>query len=121
MPERPVSVLVTDLDNTLFDWLEPWHRAFSAMLDELVRISGLRPEQLLDEIRVVHQKHGTSEYAFLLEELPSLTAGLDRDSVSVKYSPAIEAYRKAREGALRLYPGVKTTLQRLKDDGVLIV
>ena len=66
------TALITDLDNTLFDWADIWYQCFSAMLDEIVRISGLNRETLISEIRAIHQKYGTSEYSFLIEELPSL-------------------------------------------------
>ena len=42
MTRPAVTVLVTDMDNTLFDWLEMWRTAFGAMLDRLVADSGIR-------------------------------------------------------------------------------
>jgi phosphoglycolate phosphatase-like HAD superfamily hydrolase len=56
----PVSMLITDLDNTLWDWFEAWFRSFSAMLDRLSSKTGISKEQLENEIREVHQRHGTS-------------------------------------------------------------
>ena len=114
----PVRLLVTDLDNTLFDWLAAWHAAFTAMIEKLVEISGVPRAQLLDEIRVVHQKHGTTEYAFLIEEIPSLRNG-NHDATS--FAPAVIAYRQARDATLMLYPGVKSTLNYLRKQGVKIV
>ena len=66
------TVLITDLDNTLFDWFETWYNSFNAMLESVVDISGISRETLIPEIKAIHQKHGTAEYAFLLEEIPSL-------------------------------------------------
>ena len=40
------TVLVTDMDNTLFDWLEMWQAAFGAMLDRLIAESGLARETM---------------------------------------------------------------------------
>lgn len=113
------SVLVTDLDNTLYDWVEVWHRSFGAMLDELLRHTGAPRERLLDEIRDVHRAHGTSEYAFLAEELPSV----ERlgSSAPRAIEAANEARRRARNLALRLYPGVADTLRSLQAKGVLVV
>lgn len=122
MPRPTFSVIITDLDNTLFDWVEIWACSFSAMLQELVRISGVPEEQLKDEIREVHRKHGTSEYSFLIEEVPSLNPdGLDSDELLKKYGPAIDAYREARRESLRLYPGVMEVLKLLKSKGCTIV
>ncbi|WP_207759366.1 hypothetical protein, partial [Sphingopyxis terrae] len=65
-------MLISDVDNTLFDWVHIWHAAFSAMLNELLQLSGLDEDQLLPAIRAVHQHVGTSEYAFLIGDVPLL-------------------------------------------------
>ena len=88
--KRDISVLVTDLDNTLFDWFDIWYTSFSAMLNEIVRISNIPIEVLEREIKTVHEKHGTSEYAFLIEELPSLAAKHQSQNVMEIYAPAID-------------------------------
>src|SRR5688572_29940327 len=120
---RPsVSLLVTDVDNTLFDWLAMWHAAFSAMLNEIVHISGLPAERLEPEIRAVFQRHGTVEYSFLIEELPSLAVdGSTRQAVRAKYEPAVAAYRREAQAALRPYPGVVETLLTARSSGCQIV
>src|SRR5262245_60942781 len=66
------KVLITDLDNTLFDWVELWHDCFMAMMNKVVEIGEVSFDTLKPEIRRVHQRHGTSEYSFLIEELPTL-------------------------------------------------
>ena len=116
-----ISVLVTDLDNTLFDWFDIWYASFSAMLNEIVQISGLPVENLEREIKAVHEKHGTSEYAFLIEELPSLAAKHPSQDLKEIYAPAIEAYRQARRSRLVLYPTVRETLESLKASGTLVI
>lgn len=35
------KVLITDVDNTLFDWFNVWYQSFSAMIEEVERISGI--------------------------------------------------------------------------------
>lgn len=116
-----INVLVTDLDNTLFDWFDIWYASFSAMLNEIVRISGLPVEVLEREIKAVHEKHGTSEYAFLIEELPSLAAKHPSQDLKEIYEPAIDAYRQARRSRLVLYPSVHETLNSLKASGTLVI
>jgi hypothetical protein len=45
-PSGPaVTVLVTELDNALFDWLAMWPAAFGAMLEHLVGESGAARSQ----------------------------------------------------------------------------
>jgi phosphoglycolate phosphatase len=116
-----ISVLVTDLDNTLFDWFDIWYTSFSAMLNEIARISSLPIEVLERESKAVHEKHGTSEYSFLIEELPSLVARHPSKDLKEVYGPAIEAYRQARRSKLVLYPTVLETLKGLKVSGTLVI
>jgi phosphoglycolate phosphatase-like HAD superfamily hydrolase len=116
-----VSVLVTDLDNTLFDWLGIWYRSFSAMLDRLVADSGVPRSVLEAELREIHQRHGTPEYAFSIEELPSLRAKHPGEDPARLYEAAIAAFRNARREARQLYPTVLDTLHILKNRGCMVV
>src|SRR5689334_16759596 len=118
---RHRSVLITDVDNTLLDWVGLWHATFSAMLDKLASRSGVDRNILLPEIRTVFQKHGTSEYAFLVEEVPSLRAAANPVPPSEFYEEAIAEYGRVRKEVLRLYPTVLDCLTKLRQAGVLIV
>src|SRR4051812_26769829 len=53
--DRPVAhLLVTDLDNTLWDWFDIWYESFSRLLDGVSRASGVPVPELEREIRTVH-------------------------------------------------------------------
>jgi FMN phosphatase YigB (HAD superfamily) len=120
--DKPVrSVLITDVDNTLFDWVGIWHAAFSVMLAELLRLSGLDEAVLLPEIRKVHQRVGTSEYAFLIGELEVLRGPAGDTPVLDFYAPAIDAFRVARRQSLEFYPGVLDTLEELARRRTLLI
>jgi phosphoglycolate phosphatase-like HAD superfamily hydrolase len=115
------SLLVTDLDNTLFDWFEIWYRPFKAMLDELAIESGIAAEALEADFKKVHQKYGTSEYAFAIEELQSLQIKHPGEDLAKKYQGAIDKYREIRRQVLTLYPTVRESLEEIRDRGTLIV
>jgi phosphoglycolate phosphatase-like HAD superfamily hydrolase len=119
--KQKVSLIITDLDNTLFDWVEIWYRSFSAMLESLLRKSQIPRQTLVSEIREIHQREGTSEYAFLIEELPSLREKHPGQNPAEVYADAIQAFREARASALTLYPTVSDTLQFLKASGCQVV
>lgn len=118
---RSVSLLVTDFDNTLYDWFAVWYASFSAMLDALTKESGVPADVLKSEIRRVHQERGTSEYTYLLNEIPSLRELHSGEDIAQVYGDAIARYRKMRREKLVLYPGVMATLSKVHECGVPIV
>ena len=73
------------------------------------------------EIKSVYEKHQTSEYSFVIAELPSLQKKHPGEDLSIIYANAIRAYRLARSECLCAYPCVIETLKTLKDKGVLLV
>ena len=95
------TTLITDFDNTLYDWFHMWDQSFRPMLAEIVRISGVSEDVLIPEIRRVHQRYGTSEYAFLIEELPSLKGAFPNQNLPEIFDSAIHAYRSARKSSLQ--------------------
>jgi phosphoglycolate phosphatase-like HAD superfamily hydrolase len=121
MSPPAVSALITDLDNTLFDWLDSWYHSFRLLLAGIVEVSGLPVEVLLPEIKALHQQHGTSEYAYLIHQLPALRARHAECDLPHVYQGVIAACRAARQARLALYPGVMETLLTLKHRGVVLV
>jgi FMN phosphatase YigB (HAD superfamily) len=116
-----VSLLITDLDNTLFDWVGIWYKSFKALLDRLVRQSHVSREILLREFKAVHERYGTSEYSFSIQELPTLRTKYAGEDLTLRFKRAIEDFRTARRQALHLYPNVLTTLQKLRRRKCLLV
>lgn len=117
----PADVLITDLDNTLWDWVHIWHATFTALVDVLVEEGGLDRETLLDEARAIHQRHRTSEYFRLIEELPSFAALSAKQDTSALRKKAIRAAQRARENTQCLYPQTLETLRTIRQAGSLIV
>ncbi|AZZ46483.1 HAD family hydrolase [Pseudomonadaceae bacterium SI-3] len=112
--------LITDVDNTLYDWFDIWHSCFTAMLDQTIEISGLPKEVLLRDIQQVFRRHHTSEYSFVLEECEVLKEKFG-DDIRDRLDPAIQAFRLARSKSLRLYRGVKEGLTQLKENNIKII
>lgn len=121
MSKKHASVIITDLDNTLFDWAHQWYHSFNAMLLELEKESGISLEKLIPEIKTIHQRHRTSEYAFLVEEIPALQKRFPGEDFLKRFDNAIHAYRSARKKHLSLYPTVRETLETLRKTGCLVV
>src|SRR5271154_6098757 len=116
-----LAVLITDLDNTLYDWVDVWYKSFRAMLDRLVRDSQIPEKVLIPEFKKIHERHRTSEYAFSIEELPSLREKYPGQNLPERFDGAIQAFRTARAAALRLYPSVMETLTSLRGKDCLLI
>jgi FMN phosphatase YigB (HAD superfamily) len=94
---------------------------FTAMLDGIVEISGIPREKLIPEISAVHQKHGTSEYSLLIDEMPSLKPILKGRPATEVFAAPIEGYRLQRRKHLHLFPTVAETLLKIKGRGASII
>jgi len=117
--KQRVSVVVTDLDDTVWDWVLFWYTSFKPMYDEIKRLSGLSDEVLQDSFRRVFSAHKTSEYVFVIQELPCLLERHPSEELPGRYFSAIEACRRGRR--LRPHPYALRTLRRLKALGVLLI
>jgi phosphoglycolate phosphatase-like HAD superfamily hydrolase len=118
------SLLITDLDNTLYDWVGSFVPSFYAMIDDAVTRWSIPREVLLDDLRAVHQRHGSSEHPFALSEARCIRdhfAELSDDEVKQQLDPAFYAFNKARKAHLHLYPGVIETFEAINAEGVPIV
>lgn len=119
-----IRLVVTDLDNTVYDWLGSHVPAFEAQVAEMVRLTGLGEDELLDSYRRVHQRVHTSEYAYAfleLDVLDELDAGLPARERLDRYGSALAAYREEHLRRLTLYEGVEETLTALRERGIVVV
>jgi FMN phosphatase YigB (HAD superfamily) len=119
-----VQLLVSDLDNTLYDWISCFVPAFYDMVDIAAGIVQVSSERLLDELQIVHQRYGNTEHPFALLEtksvrdaFPNCTSAERRSSLE----PAFRAFNHRRKRELHLYSNVENTLSLLRNRGVVIV
>lgn len=121
MVDEARRLLITDLDNTLWDWFQAWFESFSALLDGLIAVSGVDRGILEEQIKSIHQRRGTTEYSNLIREVPVLIeAAAPRDPFEV-FGAALHAQNSRRKASTELYPGVRESLFALKQAGVRIV
>jgi FMN phosphatase YigB (HAD superfamily) len=120
----PQKLLITDLDNTLYDWVTFFTASFKGMVDELTKMLDVPEEVLLDEFKTVHQRYGNSEQPFAVLELPSLQrkfANLPRQEILSRIDPALHRFNSIRKRTLTLYPGVAETVAEIRNAGVKII
>jgi phosphoglycolate phosphatase-like HAD superfamily hydrolase len=125
MNSKPdIRLVITDLDNTLYDWVTFFARAFYAMVDEAVTILPVDRERLLDDLREVHIRYHNSEQPFALLETRTVQDALSGRSRRERYeilNPAFHAFNRVRANELKLYPSVADTLGKIHASGCRIV
>lgn len=118
------KLLICDLDNTLYNWVEYFVPSFYAMVDEVVRITNCDRDRLLDDFRVIHQKYHDTEHPFSLLEtatVRNLYPGKSRSELAKLLDSAFYAFNLTRKNTLVLYPGVNKSIDELASDGVRII
>ncbi|MCP1415496.1 HAD family hydrolase [Paenarthrobacter sp. A20] len=116
-----VAMLVTDLDNTLWDWFHAWHASFDALLEGLVAATGIDRATLEEEAQAIHRRRGTTEYSWLVDELPCLRKVAGKVGPRQAFDDALHRQNSARIKETALYPGVIETLTALRRTGVPVV
>ncbi len=119
-----LKLLVCDLDNTLYDWVEYFVASFYAMVDAAVMHTGCDRDTLLDDFQKVHQKHHDSEHPFSLLEtdtIKKLYAGKSRREIAKELNEVFHAFNSMRKKMLHVHPYVHDTLKTLSTNGVSIV
>jgi phosphoglycolate phosphatase len=115
--------IVTDLDNTLYPWVDYVVPSLEAMVDSLEATTGLPRIRIVQSLKAVYATYGSNEYPFAIQE-SELFKPYDKDFDSFNalvIDPARQAFKAARDRYLHPYPGVKETLQALKERGLKLV
>ena len=119
-----IRLLVCDLDNTLYDWVTFFVKAFYSMVDEAVILTKCDKEKLLDDLRVIHRKHRDLEHPFALLETKTMRdafSGQTIGQIAEELDPAFRAFNVGRKKSLRLYPGVHEGLKGLMKQQVRLI
>ncbi|HTP28444.1 MAG TPA: HAD family hydrolase [Anaeromyxobacteraceae bacterium] len=119
----PVRAVVTDLDNTLYSWVDYIVPSLESMVASLTATTGLPRIRIVQSLKAVYTRYGSNEYPFAIQKSDLFRPyEQDFDSFSeLVIWPAARAFREARRRYLRPYPGVPETLRALKERGVLVV
>jgi phosphoglycolate phosphatase-like HAD superfamily hydrolase len=115
-----IRLFITDLDNTLYDWISVFVPAFYAMIKIACQILAVDEQLLLDELKLVHQRYHNSEQPFALLETPTVHRRFPALSPLQKkllLKKAFDAFEEVREERLHPYPGVRETLGLIRSAG----
>lgn len=124
--ETPATrALITDLDNTLYNWIDFMGPSIRAMMEVIVDLSRLSEEEVAESFQKVYSRHRDLEYAFAIQELDICRTAFRRlspkDLQELVIAPAKRAFTQARHKHLRLYPHVKETIEWAYHEGIIII
>jgi phosphoglycolate phosphatase len=115
--------VVTDLDNTLYPWVDYIVPSLEAMVASLERTTGLPRVRIVQSLKAVYSKYESNEYPYAIQEseiFKPYEADFDSFNALV-VDPARLAFKAARERYLRPYPGVRDTLDAIRERGLKVV
>jgi phosphoglycolate phosphatase len=118
-----LRAVVTDLDNTLYPWVDYVVPCLEAMVSSLAATTGLPRIRIVQSLKAVYTKYESNEYPFAIQE-SDLFAPYEGDPDSflqLVVEPARRAFRDAREKYLQPYPGVPGTLEEIRRRGYALV
>jgi phosphoglycolate phosphatase len=118
----PIDLVVTDLDDTLYDWVGWYTAGLAVLADAVAGCVGVSADRVLDELRPIHVARGTVEDVEAILVLPAVLARWpDPATARRELAPAFEAHAHATAEPPRLHPGVRESLARMRRGGVRVV
>lgn len=117
-----IRLVVTDMDNTLYSWIDYVVPAVEAMVDAVVRATSLSRVRVVQSLKAVYTKYESNEYPFALQESSLFQEFPDFGSFDkLVIDPARAAFSEARRKYLKPYKGVTETLGALKERRIPVV
>jgi FMN phosphatase YigB (HAD superfamily) len=117
-----IRLVVTDMDNTLYSWVDYIVPAVEAMVDAVVRATGFPRIKVVQALKAVYAKYESNEYPFALQESEIFAQFPEFGSFDkLIIEPARAAFSYARKKYLVPYKGVPETLAKLKERKIIVV
>ncbi|GAB4307897.1 MAG: hypothetical protein Kow0090_22440 [Myxococcota bacterium] len=111
-----IKVFVSDMDNTLYPWVDFIVPALEAMVSNLEETTGFPRIEIIQSLKAVYDKYGSNEYPFAIQE-SAIFQRFSYDFMSfnkVIIEPARKAFSQTRRKYQSFYPGVEKTLAELR-------
>lgn len=118
-----IRAVVTDLDNTVYSWVNYIVPALEAMVASLCQTTGFPRIRVVQSLKEVYERVGTNDYSFAIQE-SKIFAEFHSDFDSFQalvIEPAKQAFASARRKYLQPYPGAIEGLSALRTAGLRVV
>ncbi len=116
---KKYPVLITDLDNTLYNWVDYFAPCFRAMVHFLSKETETEKETIVEDFRRVYKEHENIEFSFSVQELQTLKK-LPSKKIDEAVKGARAVFVRTGRKYLSPYNGVRETLLWAYKGGVKI-
>lgn len=113
---QPSKILITDIDNTLTNFVDYFSPCFRAMVHAIHSQTGIDEDEIIRSYVQVYQCHGTIEYTFATQELDCLNR-LPSSKRKEMVDLAKKAFGQAHKHRLKAYSDIPDFLDMLKACG----
>ncbi len=120
---RNTRLLITDLDDTIWDWLSMWHNSFKPYFERIKTECSIKESDLIKDFKKLHQKYHTSEVSYAYKELLHLDTKHFKKFEHKETNPKniLREYYGNKNANLKMYTGVLETLKSIKAKGTKII
>lgn len=110
------AVLIFDVDNTLYDFVDFFGPSFRAMVHALAKTELIPETEVLRSARSVYQSAGTLEQQFLIQNM-DIFSGRSTEEQEKLIRLARVAFSKTRNSRLKLYSGMREVMLSARASG----
>lgn len=118
-----IGAVVTDMDNTLYSWVDYIVPSSERMIETVCRALNLPKIQVIQALKEVYERYESNDYPFALQE-SRLFEPYQRDFglfQTLVIEPAAIAFSSARKSYLKPYRWVPETLQALRQMNIPVI
>lgn len=121
--KKDINFVITDLDDTIWDWLAMWSKSFKPYFEAIKNKFDIDENKLKNDFKAIHQKYGTTEASYIYNELTTLSFEQKKeiDKKSILGKSILHNYYSNKKNNLKIYDGVLETLKEIKNCGAYIV
>ncbi|MBS1151366.1 MAG: Haloacid dehalogenase domain protein hydrolase [Myxococcaceae bacterium] len=120
--DMPVRLVVTDMDNTMYSWVDYIVPAMEALVAAVCQATGFPRIKVVQSLKTVYSKYESNEYPFALQESTIYAEFPEFGSFDkLIIEPARMAFAEARKKYMKPYKGVISTLEALKERKIPVV
>lgn len=117
-----IRLVVTDMDNTLYSWVDYIVPAVEAMVTAVQTATGFQRIKVVQSLKAVYTKYESNEYPFALQESSLFQEFPEFGSFDkMVIEPARMAFSAARKKYLKPYKNVLETLTTLREMKIPVV